>query len=88
MKKKMNKELSAQTEADSRTNADNLHVSQHSRKPNVSSIVLERVAYDVKRDRSELVAVYEARVNSSVTSSPSKFDFKKLLSCEDPYDFN
>jgi hypothetical protein len=35
MKKKMNKELSARNEADSSTNADKLHVSQHSRKPNV-----------------------------------------------------
>lgn len=35
MKKKMNKELSARNEADSSTNADKLHVSQHSRKLNV-----------------------------------------------------
>lgn len=35
MKKTMNKELSARNEADSSTNADKLHVSQHSRKPNV-----------------------------------------------------
>lgn len=35
MNKKMNKGLSARNEADSSTNADKKHVSQHSRKPNV-----------------------------------------------------